>query len=423
VKVKKRRVHSDEVPYPPRVLVELLVNMLVHRDYAIEEKSTIEIQPGAEITFTNPGGLTPKLARNLSVEPDGRIVLSKGVTDQRNPSLCDIFFGISAMERAGTGLMDVGQLMLTSGGSSAFYDSPVDSRFTAVVAQPQASAGSRTIARCDVPTGLYMLNVLPFVAIPDSVSILRLTVPLSERPRSVDLSQAGTFVKRGGGIELWSFVPLPILLSTFAPIADKKNSASISRRELESSGDAKRIVSWLLRNHVEYHFLEFEEQGLILEDSRKHRAYFAGTRKGERTIVWNSAQRRAIKREVVKRRADEPRAWFENEGFGYEIVDLSGSWCLRIKPFYMFTGRDAVTPLPSFTRAAKATRRIKFDRNKAVESDLIFWATFLSRGAETINVGDLHAEDLLLNSNFLTVEVAEIGLTNNEPELKNRMSA
>ncbi|MBZ5490323.1 MAG: SIR2 family protein [Acidobacteriia bacterium] len=423
LKVKKRRVHSDEVPYPPRVLVELLVNMLVHRDYEIPEKSSIEVQPGAEITFTNPGGLTPKLAGKLGLGSDGRILVSESVTDQRNPSLCDIFFGLKAMERAGTGLMDVAQLMATSGGTSAFYHSPVESRFTAVVAQAQASAGSRSVARSDVPTGLYVLNVLPFTAVPEKVSIIRLTVPLHQRPSSVDLSECGTFVRRAGGLELWSFVPFPILLSLLDPIIDKKSSIALLRREIEACPDSKRVLSWLLRNHVEYHFLGFEDQGLILEDAGKHRAYFAGTKKGERMVVWNSAQRRGIKREVVKRRADGPRAWFENEGFGYEVVDLGGSWCLRVKPFYMFTGQNARTPLSSFARAAKATRRIKFDRNKNVEADLAFWANFIGRGAETINVGDLHVDDLLIDTNFLTVEVPEIGLSNNEPELKNRMSA
>jgi hypothetical protein len=38
----------------------------------------------------------------------------------------------------------------------------------------------------------------------------------------------------------------------------------------------------------------------------------------------------------------------------------------------MFTGPDAITPLPAFTRSSKATRRIKFDRNKNVEADLAF---------------------------------------------------
>ena len=263
LKVKKRRQHSDETAYPPRVLVELLVNMLVHRDYEIPEKSSIEIHPGSEIVFSNPGGLTQKLVGNVTLEGDGRIILSKGLTDQRNPSLCDIFFGISAMERAGTGLIDVGQLMLASGGGSAFYHSPVESRFRAVVAQPQASAGSRIIARSNVPTGLYVLNVLPFTIIPEKVSILRLTQPLRERPSTIDLSECGTFVDRG--LELWSFVPLPILAALLKPIVDKGSSSSVLRKELQASVDSKRVLSWLIRKHVEYHFLGFEDDGLILE--------------------------------------------------------------------------------------------------------------------------------------------------------------
>jgi hypothetical protein len=421
LKLKKRRQHSDQTAYPPRVLVELLVNMLVHRDYEVPEPSSIELHPGSEIIFSNPGALTQKVAGKVTVENDGRIILSEGVTDQRNPSLCDIFFGISAMERAGTGLIDVGNLMLAGGGGSAFYHNAAESRFKAIVTQPMASAGSRGVARSDVPTGLYVLNVLPFSVIPENVSIVRLTVPWRDRPRTIDLRELGTFVDRGA--ELWSFVPLPVLTTLLEPIVDKKSSVTLSRKEVEASADSKRVLSWLLRKHFEYELLTFEEQdGLILEYGRKHRAYFAGKNRAERTIVWNSAQRRGNRREVVKRRSDPPRTWFENEGFGYEVVDMGGMWCVRIKPFYMFTGPDAFTPLPAFARAAKATRRIKFDRNKSVEADLTFWASFLGRGAETMNVGDLHVNDLLIDMTFLTVEVPEIGL-NNDSEHTNRMSA
>jgi hypothetical protein len=422
LKLKGRRQHTDQTAYPPRVLVELLVNMLVHRDYQVPEPSSIELHPGSEIVFSNPGALTQKVAGKVTLENDGRIILSEGgVTDQRNPSLCDIFFGISAMERAGTGLIDVGELMLKGGGGSAFYHNPADARFKAIVAQPMASAGSRSVARSDVPIGLYVLNVLPFSAVPENVTIVKLTSPLRDRPRTIDLGECGTFVDRG--TELWSFTPLPILTTLLEPIVDKKASVTPTRKEIEASPDSKRVLSWLLRKHFEYELLTFEEQdGLILEYGRKHRAYFSGKNKAERTIVWNSAQRRGNRREVVKRRGDPPRAWFENEGFGYEIVDMGGMWCVRIKPFYMFTGPDAFTPLPAFTRAAKATRRIKFDRNKSVEADLTFWASFLGRGAETMNVGDDHVNDLLIDMNFLTVEVPEIGLSN-EPEHTNRMSA
>jgi hypothetical protein len=421
LKLKRRRQHTDQTAYPPRVLVELLVNMLVHRDYEVPEPSSIELHPSSDIVFSNPGALTQKVAGKVTLENDGRIILSEGVTDQRNPSLCDIFFGISAMERAGTGLIDVGELMLAGGGGSAFYHNPAEARFKAIITQPMASAGSRGIARSDVPTGLYVLNVLPFSVIPEYVSIVRLTVPLRDRPLPIDLKECGTFVDRG--TELWSFVQLPILTTLLEPIVDKKACVILSRKEVEASPDSKRVLSWLLRKHFEYEVMTFEEKdGLVLEYGRKHRAYFAGKNKGERTIVWNSAQRRGNRREVVKRRGDPPRAWFENEGFGYEIVDMGGMWCVRVKPFYMFSGPDAITPLPAFARAAKATRRIKFDRNKSVEADLTFWASFLGRGTETMNVGDLHVDDLLVDMTFLTVEVPEIGV-NNEPEHTNRMSA
>lgn len=408
LKLKKRRLHSDQTAYPPRVLVELLVNMLVHRDYDVQEPSLIEVFPGAEVVFSNPGGLTQKLARELTVEEDGRILLSQSVTDQRNPSLCDIFFGISAMERAGTGLMDVDQLMVESGGSSAFFHSDLEARFRAVAAQPQSSAGSRSVARSDVPTGIYVINVLPFSAVPNAVSVLALNIAPTDPLRGVDLSKCGTFVRRGN--ELWSFVPLPIMLSIFEPIADAASSRSVPRSQIEASPDSKRVLSWLLRKHFEYELEAFEDDGLMLEYGRRHRAYFAGNGASERTIVWNSSQRKGNRRDVVKKRADGPRAWFENEGFGYEVVDVGGLWCVRIKPFYMFTGKNAVTPLPAFTRASKSTRRIKFDRNKNVEADLSFWASFLGRGSETLNVGDFYVDDLLIDMAFLTVEIPEIGL-------------
>ena len=174
--------------------------MLVHRDYEVPEPSSIELHPGSEIVFSNPGALTQKVAGKVTLENDGRIILSEGVTDQRNPSLCDIFFGISAMERAGTGLIDVGELMLAGGGGSAFYHNAAEARFKAIIAQPMASAGSRGVARSDVPTGLYVLNVLPFSAIPENVSIVRLTVPWRDRPRTIDLRECGHIRGPGHGI-------------------------------------------------------------------------------------------------------------------------------------------------------------------------------------------------------------------------------
>ncbi|WP_026784922.1 hypothetical protein, partial [Pleomorphomonas koreensis] len=185
LKVKGRRQHGEQRAYPPRALVELLVNMLVHRDYTLAEPAIIDVRPGTEIVFANPGALPQKLAGRVALEMDGRFVLSESITEQRNPALCDIFFGISAMERAGTGLIDVGQLMIEAGGASTFYHHAHSARFEARILPPQTSAGSQTVARHGVPIGVYVLNSLPFTVIPDALSIIQLTVPWHERPRDL----------------------------------------------------------------------------------------------------------------------------------------------------------------------------------------------------------------------------------------------
>lgn len=110
---------------------------------------------------------------------------------------------------------------------------------------------------------------------------------------------------------------------------------------------------------------------------------------------------------MKQRGPDGYKAWFENEGFGYEVTQMDGVWGVRIKPFYMFTGRDAKKPLPSFARTARATRRMKLDRNQNLENDLTFWGRFLSQGAQTSNLGQQHVDDLLLGGSFVSVEVVE----------------
>jgi hypothetical protein len=421
LKVKKRRQHEERTAYPPRVLVELVVNMLVHRDYAIEQPACIQIATESEIAFVNPGGLTRALAERVTVESNGHFIFQERATDQRNPSLCDIFFGINAMERAGTGLIEVTQLMSGWGGASAYYHYESEARFEAHVSRPQASAGSRTVARSDAPVGVYVFNVLPFNVLPDFVSVVQLSVPWHQRPGDLDLSNCGIFTLHDG--KLWSFAPLPILCSQLEQIVDIEASKSVSRVEIEQSPDQRRVLSWLLRKHWEQYLRSFEENGLILEGGRKHRAYFVSRNKANRTIIWNGPQRRGNRRDVVKKRKDGARAWFENEGFGYEIVEFGGIWCVRIKPFYMFTGYDGRKPLPAFARAGKATSRMKFDRNKNVEADLTFWSSFLGRGNETINIGSLHVEDLLLDASFLTEEIPEIGLIKDGPENQDRVPA
>jgi hypothetical protein len=162
----------------------------------------------------------------------------------------------------------------------------------------------------------------------------------------------------------------------------------------------------------------------MIEGERRtnRRAYFCGERGGPRLLVYDTPARRGVEREVVKQRGERPRVWFENEGIAYEVARLGSQWGVRVKPFYMFTGPDAQTPLPGYARMAKATRRIKFDRNQSVESDLTFWARFISQGAPVLNLGQGPVEDLLLDGAFVSLDVPEEGLIDGDGD-KDQMSA
>ena len=48
----------------------------------------------------------------------------------------------------------------------------------------------------------------------------------------------------------------------------------------------------------------------------------------------------------------------------------------------------------------KSTWRFKYDRNANVDSDLVFWERFLSKGEQIINIGDSNVDDLLLTGAF-----------------------
>lgn len=402
LRVKRGALHKEQSAYAPRALVELLVNLLVHRDYERPSPAVINVEPGLAVEFRNPGSLPPGLLKRITLDEAGRFHPIPNGTDARNRSICDIFLGLRAMEWRGTGLHDVEQLATAAGGEAAFKIDG-DGDFAARITRLPATAGTGAdeIARDDRPTGTYVFNVLPALALPETLSM----VTVSQRPNGDNAPEAyaaGTAIVRDK--EIWSFSPLGLLKAAFAPIAI--DGLEYDRKELEADPDRRRVISWLLRRHFERFLGDFEERGLILEGGRGgRRAFFVGEEGKPRVLRYDSPNRRNIRREVVKQRADDERAWFENEGFGYEVTTLDDRWGIRIKPFYMFTGRDAATPLPSFARTAKATRRMKFDRNKNVEDDLSFWSRFLASGNQTLNIGQEGTAELLFDTSFLTVDV------------------
>jgi hypothetical protein len=414
IKVKGRRQHETRTAYPERALVELLVNMIVHRDYEVAKPSQIEVVPNQSVRFLNPGAALPTATRRLTLGPDGAFEPVPEFSDLRNRALCDVFFGISAMERAGTGLVDARELAMEIGGTAQFAYPPGSDSFSADLFRLEASAGASSVARDTRPVGTYVINLLPFAVTPQGLVHMPLKATRwDDLEKNVPLDQAGTFVFEARTGDLWTFIPEPVVNSLFAA-ASKSPARTIPMKEIEGDRVLQAKFAWLTRRHFENHLKSFEDQGLVIEKNKKgypaRRAYFAAYKGNNRTIVYDTPLRRNVRRDVVKRRGEGQKTWFECEGFGYEVVRQANVWGIRIKPFYMFAKRDGVSPLPGYMRTSKATRRIKFDRNANVESDLTFWGRFLSQSEQTINIGSRHVDDLLLEGGFVTVDVQEGGL-------------
>lgn len=425
IKVKGLRKHETRKAYSERALVELLVNMIVHRDYEAKAAATIEVVPNTAVRFVNPSTQGAAAKAQLKMDADGVFTPVPEFSDLRNRALCDIFFGISAMERAGTGLTDAGELSRKQGGGASFAYPPGRDQFVAELFRPEASAGSTSIAKDTRPVGTYFINMLPFAAMPQTVTWLKVkAASWSELEERVPMHEAGVLLfEKYAGI-VWSFAPAALLSSIFSPVL-LASAEEIAISDMEKDPDLRRKLSWLLRRHFEAKLKTFETDGLVLERAKKRpakRAYFQSLNLRNRPIVYDTPAKRNVKRDVVKRRGDDANTWFECEGFGYEIITLGGVWGVRIKPFYMFAGRDGVSPLPNYMRASKSTKRIRFDRNANVESDLVFWGRYLSGGEQTINIGDQHTADLLLEGSFYSVDVQEGGLVD-VPLAQNKRTA
>ena len=69
---------------------------------------------------------------------------------------------------------------------------------------------------------------------------------------------------------------------------------------------------------------QLRERGSYHRENKKgypaQRAYFTALRGNNRTLIYDTPNRKGVRRDVVKRRGEGQKMWFECEGFGYEIV-------------------------------------------------------------------------------------------------------
>src|ERR1700722_12358684 len=175
-------------------------------------------------------------------------------------------------------------------------------------------------------------NLLPFVSIPDQVSVVRLKTALRFRPSGLELAKAGVFIHNGD--EIWSFAPLPVLASALELMVDPAYSQCRSRSEIEAAPIGRNVLSWLLRKHFEQYLWRFSAQGLVVEseDPSGARAFFHGQNGKTRKISYPTQGSGEASRKVVVQCWGGKRPCFRNEGFGYQILASDDVWGVAIEP-------------------------------------------------------------------------------------------
>lgn len=84
----------DSYAYPPLVIREALLNLIVHRDYGFAGPALISVF-GTGMEFTNLGGLPTGLNQRD---------MMNGISVQRNPKLAEVFYRLHFIEAYGTGI-------------------------------------------------------------------------------------------------------------------------------------------------------------------------------------------------------------------------------------------------------------------------------------------------------------------------------
>lgn len=405
----KTSFDSDDVPsYPDRALNELLVNMLVHRDYESEDYSRIEYVPGKSLCFINPGGLPEATIRKIRINESGKFTPKRNVSEVRNGLLADVFWGLGSMDKAGSGLADVQELMRENGGSSDFTTLDKNQRVRITLFQPvQRSPKNSNVATRITKYETYTTNLLPFAILPKHIFILPLkevediSTPLFQENESA--RDFPIFIKHGGS--MYSFADF----QEFENFAARRGYLEEMKvREVDDfvlDKQDRNIFSWLIRKHWEFFLRQKSEFGLRVEN-RDRMAYFVLIDGEQNTIRYNSRARKNVRRVVVKRRErNSGYIEHENEGFYYSVENFADLWAIQIKTTYVFTSKDGQTPIPSHLMSQRTTKRFKFDRNKNVDDDLSFWARFLSDGRNVINIGGTGVNDLILEFEYTTAEV------------------
>jgi SIR2-like domain len=402
LRIKKAGIAEEKRAYHPRALIELLVNHFAHRDYGIETPCEIHVQPGEAISFRTLGGLPAGVLHQLAPSEDGAFHPRRGVREQRNPLLADIFYGMRIMDREGSGLVDVQQFALEHEGDAAFHVVENNATVVATIFQAKSDQQGRgRTARGLAGKTVFVANLFRIHDLPKTLYSTPLLEPFASKPSLMHTSgvdfDAIPPIRTHGGM-LMTFQSLRSYADAVAPVAKVASEDPNSVSEWIANADRRKIIVALLGKYWQRFLDGFSKDGLAVNGKVK-RAWFTPEAAGTRTIIYDASFRKAVPREVVKDR----ETFKECEGISYSVERFGDVWAVQVKPIYVFTDADGRS-LSGLMQTRRATRRYKFDRNIQVVQDLNFWIAYLFQKAPVYDLSGTQDFHLFLDGSFLEVE-------------------
>lgn len=378
----KGEVSQTVYPYPSLALKEILVNALVHRDYLREEPVVVDVE-AACIHVRNSGGLVEDVRRHLDDEPlESEIKRGhRGIKGYRNPVVADLFYGAGAMDKAGSGLVDVYVLVKENGGEVHSGPSVQNDSFAVTIfSRPEAvDVITSTASPLSVTTSKFAANVLEVLQIPRTVwhagTSARSAAEVSLKTRAQRLPP---FVFSNSRIS--TFHNLEASPEPFRDVLDSGDIEPSTTEEFAAGQDGERSLVELLNSSLVRHL---QDRGLTV-DRKRQRAHFARSDEGQVRIDYPARFRRKSRTVVKSRISKNGRIlYWEHQAIGYQFEHFGNVWGLIIVPCYVFTWNGVRGYLSSARISRLATRRAARDYNGTVHNDLVFWSWMLAGGEES----------------------------------------
>ena len=368
--------------YHPLAVKEMIVNAIVHRDYARDEPVEIQVEPKS-ITVISPGGLIAEIAAQVGGQPFQQAITEHrgSIKGYRNPAISDLFYGGGQMDRAGSGLSDMEVLTVNNNGRVGFGPTEDNQHFVVTMeARPEAvDEITNTALPLAEEVVRYSSNLVPIEVLPEKVWHAGTTA----RSNRIFYNNAGDLAVPPGHVadgRFFSFYDLQNLASAMVTPFDEGDIETMDICELLAMPGGEPIFLKLLHNEV---FAHLRARGLQIEYDRR-RAYFARGDESERRLSYQGRLRKAT-RTVVKartRRDSDDVLYYEHKAVSFSVMRFGQDWGVTLTPGYAFT-RDGVRKAISRERTnSLSTRRAARDFNPTVLQDVSFWVAVLSGEAE-----------------------------------------